>query len=41
MQHNKHKQFIDRAKAIRSELGQDPQGDLARTTFLSTLAIGS
>jgi len=32
--------LIERAKQIRSELGQDPQGDLARTTFLSTLAAG-
>jgi len=32
--------LIERAKQIRSELGQDPQGDLARTTFLSSLAAG-
>ena len=32
--------LIDRAKQIRSELGMDPQGDLARTTFLSSLAAG-
>ena len=34
------KDLIDRAKQIRSELGMDPQGDLARTTFLSSLAAG-
>ena len=32
--------LIERARQIRSELGQDPQGDLARTTFLSSLAAG-
>ena len=32
--------LMERAKQIRSELGQDPQGDLARTTFLSSLASG-
>jgi len=32
--------LIERAKEIRSELGQDPQGDLAKTTFLSNLAAG-
>ena len=32
--------LIERARQIRSELGMDPQGDLARTTFLSSLAAG-
>jgi|MDSV01.3.fsa_nt_gb hypothetical protein len=32
--------LVNRAKQIRSELGMDPQGDLARTTFLSQLAAG-
>ena len=32
--------LVNRAKQIRSELGMDPQGDLARTTFLSSLAAG-
>jgi len=32
--------LVNRAKQIRSELGMDPQGDLARTTFLAQLAAG-
>jgi len=32
--------LVNRAKQIRSELGMEPQGDLARTTFLAQLAAG-